>query len=82
MVSDFSQHGSGRQDPDSVPNLGIDQHETVADDQGISLEELSRAYAELVGSASIRTNRRRHRGTTWRHWSRWLVSQSLPRNVN
>lgn len=51
MVSDFSQHGSGRQDPDSVPSLGIDQHETVADDQGISLEELSRAYAELVGSA-------------------------------
>ena len=46
---------SNRQNPDPQPpdspteNLGLDQFESIADGQGISLDELSKAYAELVG---------------------------------
>ena len=36
---------------DGEPNddLGLDEFESISDDQGLSLEELSRAYAELMG---------------------------------
>jgi segregation and condensation protein B len=36
-------------DGQSNDDLGLDQFDAISDDQGLSLEELSRAYAELMG---------------------------------
>ncbi len=55
--TDFSDPGTGSTDPVTGPNddglagdgFGLDQFGAVDDDQGISLDELSKAYAELIG---------------------------------
>jgi segregation and condensation protein B len=47
MVDRNGSDPQSRTDPDS--DLGLEQFESVAGDQGISLDELSRAYAELIG---------------------------------
>ncbi len=41
-----------RQDTDSAPDLGLDQFESISDEPGISLEELSEAYAQLMGKGA------------------------------
>ncbi len=49
MVSD-ADDDPATQDQNLISDLGLDPLDNVEDDQGISLEELSRTYAELVGS--------------------------------
>jgi segregation and condensation protein B len=40
------------QDDDPATDLGLDQFEAISDEPGISLEELSEAYAQLMGKGS------------------------------
>jgi segregation and condensation protein B len=62
MVDRNEADPQSHSDPDE--DLGLEQFESVAGDQGISLDELSKAYAELIGKGDDPYERPRTEGAT------------------
>ena len=52
MVDSTDSERNAQSTESSTEDLGLEQFESIADDQGISLDELSKAYAELIGKGS------------------------------